>query len=347
MAPHIPEKNNPIMAPTTHSAFLDMLPPELRINIYSHLLVASTPLKGQLARQDKTYDLHTAILRTNRQIHHEARSVFFGKNTFYITSIPPSSSPPPPPPPPARDDSQPGGDNDDDYDEEEGSGAFEPPLQLRDLPLVRHLEIDLLYYPRSMQTIRDRRTGVWKPVCVGAQRYSTSLSYLLSAVETRLLSLKLCADTRRYLDETVMVASIGNDSSNISSSSGGGGGGNATSSSNTNTAKDNDDRLEAQRILTGFYMADANPLFRKALARLHVADMALHFDFPESYFDFVVLKKVLCRQNLVELAGQVLDVRSEIRFKAAAKLEAGADEGYDIPDQGAVTLIPAFSSSSV
>ncbi|EMD69008.1 hypothetical protein COCSADRAFT_77783 [Bipolaris sorokiniana ND90Pr] len=299
------------MAPTTHSAFLDMLPPELRINIYSHLLVASTPLKGQLARQDKTYDLHTAILRTNRQIHHEARSVFFGKNTFYITSIPPS---------------QPGGDNDDDYDEEEGSGAFEPPLQLRDLPLVRHLEIDLLYYPRSMQTIRDRRTGVWKPVCVGAQRYSTSLSYLLSAVETRLLSLKLCADTRRYLDETVMVASIGNDSSNISN---------------------NDDRLEAQRILTGFYMADANPLFRKALARLHVADMALHFDFPESYFDFVVLKKVLCRQNLVELAGQVLDVRSEIRFKAAAKLEAGADEGYDIPDQGAVTLIPAFSSSSV
>ncbi|EUC35619.1 hypothetical protein COCVIDRAFT_114893 [Bipolaris victoriae FI3] len=296
------------MAPTTHSAFLDMLPPELRINIYSHLLVASTPLKGQLARQDKTYDLHTAILRTNRQIHHEARSVFFGKNTFYITSIPPS---------------QPGGDHDDDYEEEEGSGAFEPPLQLRDLPLVRHLEIDLLYYPRSMQTIRDRRTGIWKPVCVGAQRYSTSLSYLLSAVETRLLSLKLCADTRRYLDEPAVVVGIGNDSS----------------------SSNNDDRVEAQRILTGFYMADANPLFRKALARLHVADMALHFDFPESYFDFVVLKKVLCRQNLVELAGQVLDVRSDIRFKTAAKQEAGADDAYDIPDQGAVTLIPAFSSS--
>ncbi|EUC42174.1 hypothetical protein COCMIDRAFT_104209 [Bipolaris oryzae ATCC 44560] len=301
------------MAPTTHSAFLDMLPPELRINIYSHLLVASTPLKGQLARQDKTYDLHTAILRTNRQIHHEARSVFFGKNTFYITSIPPS---------------QPGGNDHDDYDEEEGSGAFEPPLQLRDLPLVRHLEIDLLYYPRSMQTIRDRRTGIWKPVCVGAQRYSTSLSYLLSAVETRLLSLKLCADTRRYLDEpAAIVAGISNDSSSVSN---------------------NNDRLEAQRILTGFYMADANPLFRKALARLHVADMALHFDFPESYFDFVVLKRVLCRQNLVELAGQVLDVRSDIRFKAAAKQEAGhddEDDGYDVPDQGAVTLIPAFSSS--
>ncbi|KAH7562098.1 hypothetical protein J3E72DRAFT_383602 [Bipolaris maydis] len=337
------------MAPTTHSAFLDMLPPELRINIYSHLLVASTPLKGQLARQDKTYDLHTAILRTNRQIHHEARSVFFGKNTFYITSIPPSSSPLPPP---ARSDSQAGGEHDDDYDEEQGSGAFEPPLQLRDLPLVRHLEIDLLYYPRSMQTIRDRRTGIWKPVCVGAQRYSTSLSYLLSAVETRLLSLKLCADTRRYLDETVVVvASVSNDSSSSSSTTtttASAGDDIATTTSNTtNTAsKDNDDRLEAQRILTGFYMADTNPLFRKALARLHVADMALHFDFPESYFDFVVLKKVLCRQNLVELAGQVLDVRSDIRFKAAAKQDAGADDAYDIPDQGAVTLIPAFAFSS-
>jgi hypothetical protein len=313
------------MAPATHSAFLDILPPELRLNIYSHLLVASTPLKGQLARQDKTYDLHTAILRTNRQIHHEARSVFFGKNTFYITSIPPTLAP---------------GDNHssgEDADEDEGSGAFEPPLQLRDLPLVRHLEIDLLYYPKTMQTVRDRRTGIWKPVCVGAQRYSTSLSYLLSAVETRLLSLKLCADTRRYLDDTVASGSNSSNASSSSSSSSS----NNNNNNNSNNNKGYDDRLEAQQMLTGFYMADANPLFRKALARLHVADMALHFDFPESYFDFVVLKKVLCRQNLVELAGQVLDVRSDIRLKAA-KQESG--DGYEVATEGAVTLIPAFSS---
>lgn len=142
-----------------------------------------------------------------------------------------------------------------------------------------------------------------------------------------------------------MVVGIGNDSSSSSSSSGGVSNATNSGSSSSSNTKDNDDRVEAQRILTGFYMADANPLFRKALARLHVADMALHFDFPESYFDFVVLKKVLCRQNLVELAGQVLDVRSNIRFKTAAKQEAGTDDAYDIPDQGAVTLIPAFSSS--
>ncbi|KNG45010.1 hypothetical protein TW65_08251 [Stemphylium lycopersici] len=300
---------------TTCSPFLDVLPPELRLHIYSHLLVASTPLKGQLARQDKEYDLHTAILRTNKQIHHEARSIFFGRNTFYITSIPPTH--------PANHDPH----SDDDEEEEEGSGAFEPPLQLRDLSLVRHVEIDLLYYPRSMQTIRDRRTGVWKPVCVGAQRYSTSLSYLLSAVETSLLSLKLCADTRRYVDE----AKLCNSNTSTTTTGSGFGGPN----------KEKDDRLELQRVLTGFYMADANPLFRKALARIDVANIALHFDFPESYFDFVVAKKVLCSQSLVELAGQVLGVRSIIRLEAA-KQDSG--EGNEVAREGPVTLIPGFAS---
>ncbi|KAL6162431.1 hypothetical protein ACJQWK_11364 [Exserohilum turcicum] len=307
---------------TTRSPFLDVLPPELRLHIYSHLLVASSPLKGPVARQDTSYDLHTAILRTNKQIYHEARSIFFGRNTFYITSIPPSR--------PST-----GSDEDaEDHDEEEGSGAFEPPLQLRDLPLVRHLQVDLLYYPKSMHTIRDRRSGIWIPVCVGAQRYSTSLSFLLSAVETRLLSLKF-----------------------------------------SSWSKDHTARLEAQQMLTGFYMADANPLFRKALARLHIADIALHFDFPESYFDFLILRSVLCQQNLVELAGQVLALRSHIRRKAARQhnnnnnnhhdhdhdhADAEADGDYDDGDgdgdddddddgpalasQGSVTLIPGFYS---
>ncbi|EMD85136.1 hypothetical protein COCC4DRAFT_155517, partial [Bipolaris maydis ATCC 48331] len=140
----------------------------------------------------------------------------------------------------------------------------------RNLPLGRHLEIDLLYYLRSMLTVWDWWIGIWKPVCVGAQRYSTRLSYLLAAVETRLLSLKLCADTRRHLDDT---RASDNHHQSISSSNG----------------KDHDGRLETQRLLTGFYMAEANPLFCKALAQLHIANMALYFDFPERYFDFVVL----------------------------------------------------------
>ncbi|KAL6153288.1 hypothetical protein ACJBU6_08441 [Exserohilum turcicum] len=337
---------------TTRSPFLDVLPPELRLHIYSHLLVASSPLKGPVARQDTSYDLHTAILRTNKQIYHEARSIFFGRNTFYITSIPPSR--------PST-----GSDEDaEDHDEEEGSGAFEPPLQLRDLPLVRHLQVDLLYYPKSMHTIRDRRSGIWIPVCVGAQRYSTSLSFLLSAVETRLLSLKLCADTRRYIDESRVCGSSSSSSSNSGGGGGSGGGASSTSSSNVNNnsttssshnmastststssnpspsmhhhdhassswSKDHTARLEAQQMLTGFYMADANPLFRKALARLHIADIALHFDFPESYFDFLILRSVLCQQNLVELAGQVLALRSHIRRKAARQHNNNNNNHHD------------------
>ncbi|KAJ6193175.1 hypothetical protein J3E72DRAFT_433992 [Bipolaris maydis] len=114
-----------------------------------------------------------------------------------------------------------------------------------------------------MLTVWDWWIGIWKPVCVGAQRYSTRLSYLLAAVETRLLSLKLCADTRRHLDDT---RASDNHHQSISSSNG----------------KDHDGRLETQRLLTGFYMAEANPLFCKALAQLHIANMALYFDFPES-----------------------------------------------------------------
>ncbi|KAI4646531.1 uncharacterized protein J4E79_010594 [Alternaria viburni] len=289
------------MAKTTRSPFLDILPPELRLHIYTHLLVAPSSIKGSVARQDTKYDLHTAILRTNKQIHHEARSVFFGKNTFYITSIPPT---------PSRKDAI-----DDEQQEEEGSGAFEPPLQLTDLPLVRHLEVDLLYYPTSMTTSLDSRDGIWKPVCTGADRYTTSLSYLLSTVSPSLLSLKICADTRRYVGSTT-----GQDAHALS-----------------DKFKADTERLQVQKLLTGFYMADSNTLFKKAMKDLLVRDITLHFDFPESYFDFVVGRERLCGQSLVELAGQVLAARTEIRFKAALQ-EVGV--GSEVAEAGVVNLIP-------
>jgi hypothetical protein len=291
-----------IMAKTTRSPFLDILPPELRLHIYTHLLVTPTSIKGSVARQDTKYDLHTAILRTNKQIHHEARSVFFGKNTFYITSIPPTPS--------GKDtiEEQQG-------EEEEGSGAFEPPLQLTDLPLVRHLEVDLLYYPTSMTTSLDSRDGIWKPVCTGADRYTTSLSYLLSTVSPSLLSLKICADTRRYVGSRT-----GQDSHALS-----------------DKFKADTERLQVQKLLTGFYMADSNSLFKKAMRDLLVRDIVLHFDFPESYFDFVVGRERLCGQSLVELAGQVLAARTEIRFKAAMQ-EVGV--GSEVAEAGVVNLIP-------
>jgi hypothetical protein len=294
------------MAKSTRSPFLEILPPEIRLHIYTHLLVTPSSIKGPIARQDTKYDLHTAILRTNKQIHHEARSVFFGKNTFYITSIPPVSS-------------SSSSNQDSVEEEEEGSGAFEPPLQLTDLPSVRHLEVDLLYYPNSMTTTLDSRDGVWKPVSIGARRYTTSLSYLLGTVSPSLLSLTLCADTRRYLD---------NNNNN-----------NTSQIPHQFSAKPETDieRLQVQKLLTGFFMADSNSLFKKALEDLLVKDVGLHFDFPESYFDFVVERERLCGQSLVELAGQVLAARSEIRFKAAMQ-EAGV--GNEFAEEGPVNLIP-------
>ena len=290
------------MAKTTRSPFLDILPPELRLHIYTHLLVAPTSIKGPVARHETKYDLHTAILRTNKQIYHEARSVFFGKNTFYITSIPPTSS-------------SSNSSHDIAEEEEEGSGAFEPPLQLTDLPSVRHLEVDLLYYPNSMTTTLDSRDGVWKPVSIGARRYTTSLSSLLSTVSPSLLSLSLCADTRRYIDST-----SSQDPHRVSTKS-----------------ETDIERLQVQKLLTGFYMADSNSLLRKAMKDLLVRDVGLHFDFPESYFDFMVGRERLCGQSLVELAGQVLAARSEIRFKAAMQ-EAGV--GNEFAEEGTVNLIP-------
>ncbi|OAL49805.1 hypothetical protein IQ07DRAFT_567186 [Pyrenochaeta sp. DS3sAY3a] len=273
------------MAPT-NSPFLDLLPPEMRLYIYSFLLVTPQPIKGTIARQDAKYNLHTAILRTNRQINDEARSVFFGKNTFCISSVPPA---------PSTTSVRNAAFNSEDQEEEDtGSGAFEPPLQLRDLPLVRHLEIDLLYYPRSLRTTWSAADGGWKPTCVGAERYIASLFYILRCVESSLLSLSLCADMRPY--------------------------------SASRTPELEDPPLSPTKLLTGFHAADTSPRFKAALAALPIDIIPLRFDFPESHFDFCVEKRVLLRESLVFLAGQVLLARSEIRLKALLG-EMGGDDG--------------------
>jgi hypothetical protein len=164
----------------TRSPFLDILPPDLRLHIYTHLLVSPTPIKGPAARlhQAETYGLNTAILRTNKQIHDEARTVFLGRNTFSINSLPPLT--------------------DDDEDDDDGNGAFEPPLQLADLPLIRHLHVDLLYYPNVLKTAEASDGLGWTPACLGAERYINSLSFLLSFTKGSLLSLKLKADVRPH-----------------------------------------------------------------------------------------------------------------------------------------------------
>lgn len=253
------------MIPTT-SPFLDRVPPEIRLQIYSYLLVAPTPIKGTIARsfQNESYHLHTSILRTNKQIYNEAKYIFFGLNTFHITSAPSLS-----------------GD-----DSSSVPGSFEPPLQLRDLPLIRHLRIDPLYVPSQVHVAVTREGNEWMSVCTGADRYATSLGFLLSTVKKTLLSLEFVADSRPYTSYDC--------------------------DANTDL-----EELDVKSYLTGFCAADRNWRFRDALADMAIRRFGLKFDFPESVFELSVNQDVLVDKKLVVLAGQVLVARSELRLRTA------------------------------
>jgi hypothetical protein len=249
---------------TATTPFLDILPPELRTHIYTHLLVTPLPLKGLAARASTQYDIHTAILRTNKQIYSEARHVFFGRNTFSVTSVPPVLI---------------DTNNSDQENEEEplGSGAFEPPLQLKDLALVRHLHIDLLYSNPHAVSSRSTHTG--------AQRYITNLSYLLAHLSPATVqSLQITADTTSPSH---------------------------ASSVNTTTVE----TLDIRTFLLPFHFADLTPRFSHAIAALDIDHVDLRFDFGDMYFDFKVPTDVAGRGGLVGFAGQVLVKRGEIALR--------------------------------
>jgi hypothetical protein len=264
------------MATTT--PFLDVLPPELRTHIYTYLLVTPLPLKGLTARRSTQYDIHTAILRTNKQIYSEARHVFLGRNTFSVTSVPPVLIP----------------SSSDESDEGLGSGAFEPPLQLKDLHLVRHLSIDLLYsYPHAVS----------KTANTGAQRYITNVSYLLSHLSPSMVkSLKITADTTTT---TTATSSSSLSSSPISTSQ--------------------PDALNIRTFLLPFHFADLTPRFSAAIACLTLDKIDLRFDFADMYFDFQVPRDVAGRGGLVGFAGQVLVKRGEIALRGISE-DLGCEE---------------------
>lgn len=69
---------------STFPRFME-LPPELRINIYEALLVdhRARDERGWLLGNDDC-KLHTAVLRTSKQIYSEARPVLYGKNKFSV-----------------------------------------------------------------------------------------------------------------------------------------------------------------------------------------------------------------------------------------------------------------------
>lgn len=289
------------MAITSPSPFLN-LPPELRINIYEYLLVRQIPLKGRTARLDEKYDIHTSILRVNKQIHDEARSVFFGRNTFYLTSMPPLR------PWKIYDYEK------EEIVEEEGSGAFEPPLQLKDLPHVRHLHIDLLYYPNTTRYVRPgmrlRRQGlrergrIGPGVIAGAHRYVKSLVYVLRTVQQTLLSLRVCADVRRIGTEAI------SRSSTVKSDE---------------YADEEEQPLDFEAVQLGFNAADASQFFASALSALSMQNISFYFDFADSYFAFQVAKDEISSRSLGFLMRQVSVARSEIRLKELLK-ELGDDD---------------------
>lgn len=72
---------------TGYSLFTDRLPPEIRVQIYQHLLRFDAPLKP-LASGSRCPTFHRdkslAILRVNRLIHAEALSVLYDLNTFSV-----------------------------------------------------------------------------------------------------------------------------------------------------------------------------------------------------------------------------------------------------------------------
>ncbi|KAI8934819.1 hypothetical protein NX059_008500 [Plenodomus lindquistii] len=283
---------------SSHSPFLN-LPPEVRQRIYTNLLTTPEPILGPIARGAQTYSLHTSILRVSRLINTEARPVFFSQNTFAITSLPPSS----------------------DDDSDSGAGAFEPPLQLKDLPLVRKLEIDVLFYPKVLRVLEGRKYGGWSPVCEAAERYVGSLVGVLGAVEKSLLSLRLSADTRRYTPVPLPVSQRQRKGSEHEYKPG-----------------EEYGELDIRKVLTGFHMLDRNARFREAVGKLAlVPTVGLHFDFIESYFDFEIERDVLCNQRFAELAGQVLVKRNDIRERMALR-EIDQDGDTDMDAEGSVRI---------
>jgi hypothetical protein len=270
---------------STTTPFLDILPPEIRLRIYTSLVTSPVPIKGPWARrfQQEKYNIHTAILRTNKQIHSEARHVFFGRNTFSINALPPL--------PPLSQDCY------DEDDEDVGSGAFEPPLQLKDLSLVRHLEVDLLYYPTRTSASQRRDGGI---KCTGAERYITSLSYVLSTSSTSLKSLKLVADVRPHL--------IGSEKS-----------------------------IEIKKYLTGFQAVDNSSRFKAALSALALANVGLRFDFADMVIEFTTNKEMVKRASLVYLAGQVVLKRGEVELKGLLE-DLGETNGEGDAEIGRVVV---------
>jgi hypothetical protein len=154
--------------------FLDALPPELRLNVYSHLVVSPLPVHGKSSRQSPSQShiqhpssatrLHLSILQANRQIHAEAKAVFLSRNEFCISStsnIEPSNA-------------------------ELGKGNvnssflehISPSFSHQDLPFLRRLTIDPVFRSEEVGLAAEeaREQGLRESAEAQAAAYSTLLT---------------------------------------------------------------------------------------------------------------------------------------------------------------------------
>ena len=178
-------------------SFLDKLPAELRLTIYEYLVISPSPLKGKTARKEnERTGLNLTILRVNQQIHAEALPLFYGKNTFYVSSIPDA-------PPSPNQISAP------ERQLELGPlGTFDPPLPRSHWSLIRYLTINMLYLPKTLVSVSGADGIGWKPIDPGATAYISLLVSLLQSCTSRLLSLKLVADVPTEFDAKKCLVSF-------------------------------------------------------------------------------------------------------------------------------------------
>ncbi|KAF2655767.1 hypothetical protein K491DRAFT_757978 [Lophiostoma macrostomum CBS 122681] len=122
--------------------FMDELPPELRLEVYKYLVVADEPLSGNGER-----GLHLAVLRVNRQIHEEAKALFYARNKFHVTSSRVRLLVPE-----VKDELniQNGEVHFLPKVQQDNPIHFEPPLHPSTWKLLRHVTIDLNYYPATL-----------------------------------------------------------------------------------------------------------------------------------------------------------------------------------------------------
>ena len=161
--------------------------------------------------------------------------------------------------------------------------------------------VDLVYWPRAKR--KEGEEWVQKR---GAERYVTSLAFVLSAAKQSLTSLQLLGDARPY-----------------------------TTPSPSPQNEESPSPLDLASFLIPFRLASHNRLFRSALAALKIENIGVRFEFAEMWFDLRVRRDALEEWSLEWLAAQVLVKRCEVGIgRVVEELGGLGEEGEGGEEMG-------------